>query len=177
MKIPQHNSIYRHYKGGIYKVIANALHCETQLPLVVYQSLDDSKTWTRSLEDFTAILGDNSDGGTYFYRFDLLTEFGKIWQRLEMALNNEAPEISNQTVIQLIDIESIDDRDILEIGYSACEKVVTLLRTFECVRLCSIDVNPGKYMSNFTSPQKWAAWENNVFSGLISVKVMPLKEQ
>lgn len=177
MKIPQHNFIYRHYKGGIYKVITNALHCETQSPLVVYQSLDDDRVWARSLEDFTAILGDNSDGVTWFYRFDLLTEFSEIWERLEMALNNKAPEISNQTIIKLTDIELIDDRDILEIGYSACEKVVRLLRTFECARLCSVDVNPGKYTDNQTSPQEWATWENNVFTGLISVRVTPLKEQ
>jgi hypothetical protein len=115
MKIPQNNFIYRHYKGGIYKVIANALDCETQSPLVVYQSLDDGQVWARSLCNFTAILGDNSDGGTWFYRFDLLTEFGEIWERLEIAL-----KVYNETFIQLIDIETIDDRDILQIGYSAC---------------------------------------------------------
>jgi hypothetical protein len=172
MKIPQHNFIYRHYKGGIYKVIANALDSEKLVPLVIYKSLDDGKVWARSLEDFTAILGDNSDGGTWFYRFDLLTEFGEIWERLEIAL-----KVSNETFIQLIDIEPIDDRDILEIGYCACEKVVRLLRTFECARLCTVDVNPGKYTDNQTSPQEWAVLESNVFTGLISVRIMPLKEQ
>jgi hypothetical protein len=86
MKIPQHNFIYRHYRGGIYKVIANALDCETKSPLVIYKSLDNGQVWARSRLNFTAILGDNSDGGTYFYRFDLLTEFGEIWERLEIAL-------------------------------------------------------------------------------------------
>jgi hypothetical protein len=78
--------------------------------------------------------------------------------------------------IQLIDIETIDDRDILEIGCSACEKVVRLLRTFECVRLCSVDVNPGKYTNSQTSPQEWATWENNVFTDLIRVRVSFLQD-
>lgn len=44
---------YRHYKGGIYKVIAIAKHTETGEEMVVYRSLDDERQlWVRPLEMF-----------------------------------------------------------------------------------------------------------------------------
>lgn len=42
--------IYRHYKGGKYKVITLANHSETQEPMVVYQSLSFGSTHVRPLE-------------------------------------------------------------------------------------------------------------------------------
>lgn len=40
--------IYRHYKGGQYRVLHEAISTETKEPLVVYQDLkDESKIWTR----------------------------------------------------------------------------------------------------------------------------------
>jgi hypothetical protein len=45
--------IYRHYKGGMYKVIAIAMHTETREEMVVYRSLDDERQlWVRPLEMF-----------------------------------------------------------------------------------------------------------------------------
>jgi hypothetical protein len=45
--------IYRHYKGGMYKVIAIAKHTETREEMVVYRSLDDERQlWVRPLEMF-----------------------------------------------------------------------------------------------------------------------------
>ena len=39
---------YRHYKGGLYKVIGNAVHTETEEPLVIYHPLGEpSKMWAR----------------------------------------------------------------------------------------------------------------------------------
>ena len=38
---------YKHYKGNVYKVIALAKHSETLEDMVVYSSLDNSKTWVR----------------------------------------------------------------------------------------------------------------------------------
>lgn len=42
--------IYRHYKGGKYKVITLANHSETKEPMVVYQSLSFGSTHVRPLE-------------------------------------------------------------------------------------------------------------------------------
>lgn len=58
---------YRHYKGGMYRVLGVAHHSETKEKLVVYQSLADSveygrdALWVRPAEMFLekVTVGDN----------------------------------------------------------------------------------------------------------------------
>jgi len=38
---------YRHFKGNVYEVIANALHSETEEELVVYKALGEEQVWVR----------------------------------------------------------------------------------------------------------------------------------
>lgn len=45
--------IYKHFKGGMYKVISIALHSETKEEMVVYRSLkDEDQLWVKSLVMF-----------------------------------------------------------------------------------------------------------------------------
>lgn len=47
--------IYKHYKGGMYKVLGVAKSSEDYSDVVVYEALYDnpmSKLWVRPLEDF-----------------------------------------------------------------------------------------------------------------------------
>ena len=39
--------IYRHFKGGIYRVIGMARHSEDLSPMVIYQSCKDDSYWVR----------------------------------------------------------------------------------------------------------------------------------
>ncbi|MBU0727940.1 DUF1653 domain-containing protein [Patescibacteria group bacterium] len=49
--------VYKHYKGGIYKVISIAKHSETKEDMVVYKSLDkEHQLWVRSLKMFTEMV-------------------------------------------------------------------------------------------------------------------------
>ena len=44
---------YRHFKGGEYRVIAEALHSETEEEMVVYQNVnDEQKIWVRPKQMF-----------------------------------------------------------------------------------------------------------------------------
>lgn len=44
--------IYRHFKGGMYKVVEIAKHSETLEDLVIYQSLSTKQFWARPLSSF-----------------------------------------------------------------------------------------------------------------------------
>lgn len=45
-------TVYRHYKGGMYKLLGVAKHSETLEDMVVYQELDGEKMWVRPKEMF-----------------------------------------------------------------------------------------------------------------------------
>lgn len=59
------NGIYKHYKGGIYKVLIKGTHTETSKEMVVYKSLKDGRIWIRPAEMFDEKVGD-------VWRFELL---------------------------------------------------------------------------------------------------------
>jgi hypothetical protein len=47
------NSIYKHFKGGLYKVVTIATHVETSDRLVIYYDLsNEEKIWARPEKDF-----------------------------------------------------------------------------------------------------------------------------
>jgi len=52
--------IYRHYKGGDYRVLGCAQHSETGEEVIVYESLHNKKLWVRPKTMFLEII--NIDG-------------------------------------------------------------------------------------------------------------------
>ncbi len=53
---------YRHYKGGLYQIVAVAVHTETEEDMVVYQALyGDYKIFVRPLKMFFETVKDDSD--------------------------------------------------------------------------------------------------------------------
>lgn len=54
------NRVYRHYKGNMYRIIAFAKHSETLEDMIIYQSLDDGKTWARPYYMWNEIVDKNN---------------------------------------------------------------------------------------------------------------------
>lgn len=61
---------HRHYKGGLYTWIGEALHSETEEPLTVYLSAD-GRMWCRPAEMFHGTLEDGRK------RFEAIGEDGE----------------------------------------------------------------------------------------------------
>ena len=59
---------YRHYKGGMYRVMGVARHSETQEDMVIYQALyGDAQIWVRPLSIWTS---PTDDGKVRFERIE-----------------------------------------------------------------------------------------------------------
>lgn len=69
--VPQIGETYRHFKGGIYKILLIS-HCsETGQELISYQDISGKgNIWTRPLQMFLGIIGET----TQFYRFEKISE-------------------------------------------------------------------------------------------------------
>ena len=53
---------YRHYRTrGIYEVVGEGFHTETEEPLVIYKSMDDGRIWCRPKEMFFGVV-ETEDG-------------------------------------------------------------------------------------------------------------------
>lgn len=65
--------LYRHYKGGLYRVIGDAVHTETEEELVVYMSVETGLIWVRPSEMFYEMI-DLPDGRRSVARFEEVHE-------------------------------------------------------------------------------------------------------
>jgi hypothetical protein len=47
---------YRHFKGGLYKLLGVALHSETKEKLAIYKRIGTNKLWARPLKMFMEVV-------------------------------------------------------------------------------------------------------------------------
>lgn len=66
---PEIGKIYKHYKGGKYKVLTLAKHSETDEILVIYQSLHFGSVHARPLEMWFDIITLNKDNESFDPKF------------------------------------------------------------------------------------------------------------
>ena len=77
--------IYRHFKGGLYEVIAVALHTENGEDLVIYTSLSSGQTFARPLEMFLGEVPEGKENPTgQKYRLMSLDELPPVISMKEM---------------------------------------------------------------------------------------------
>ncbi|GFN32408.1 DUF1653 domain-containing protein [Paenibacillus xylaniclasticus] len=77
MREVQIHSVYRHYKGNLYYVIALAWHTETAEKMVVYHALyGDYETFVRPMDMFLSEVEEVAKNPTgQRYRFELMEEY------------------------------------------------------------------------------------------------------
>lgn len=75
-KTTPETTFYRHYKGGLYRLLAWAQSEDTGKPVAVYQSAADGMVWVRSREEFLGTVHSELPGGiaTRVRRFELVKE-------------------------------------------------------------------------------------------------------
>lgn len=56
---PKDGQRFLHYKGGTYEVVATGFIENTELPCVVYRSLEKNIVWVRTAENFFELVDDN----------------------------------------------------------------------------------------------------------------------
>ena len=110
MIIPYH--IYRHFKGGLYLVLAVALSEESYEPTVVYMSLNgDGKVWTRSQSEFTSLVPDDRPNPTgQKNRFELVNDISSVLS--QCTTENLVKELRGRpdSPFNERDIEGLNDR-------------------------------------------------------------------
>lgn len=57
-------NIYRHFRGGYYIVLSEACVESTGEPVVIYQSLQDGRVWTRPVAEFLEPVPEDKDNPT-----------------------------------------------------------------------------------------------------------------
>ena len=68
---PQPSQKFKHFKGGIYKIVTIALDSDNpEKKIVVHKSIIDGKTWARSLEEFIGFK--EFPDGSKVKRFELI---------------------------------------------------------------------------------------------------------
>lgn len=49
---PATGSVYKHYKGGLYEIVATGFLEDTEVPCVIYCSLEKNIVWVRTAKNF-----------------------------------------------------------------------------------------------------------------------------
>jgi hypothetical protein len=65
---PKVGDVFRHYKGGLYVIVARSVMEDTLEPLVCYFSYAKQVYWTRTLANFTETVGEGDAAGPRFRR-------------------------------------------------------------------------------------------------------------
>jgi hypothetical protein len=65
--------LYKHYKGGLYRVIGEAQHSETEEELTIYMSVETGLLWARPTRMFYELI-DLPDGRRAVLRFREIDE-------------------------------------------------------------------------------------------------------
>ena len=117
--------LYRHYKGGFYKVIQVATHSENEQPLVIYQALyGDKGLWARPLQMFTEMV---EHQGRLQARFSYCTDQSET---LELAILNV----------------QVGREQEFELAFEQAQKIIARQQGYISHRLARCVEHPNRYV-------------------------------
>ena len=67
---PKDGQRFQHYKGGLYEVVTTGFIENSELPCVVYRSLEKNIVWVRTAENFFESVNDNNNTVPRFKQLD-----------------------------------------------------------------------------------------------------------
>ncbi len=65
--LPQPGALYKHYKGGLYKILHIGYSAEDVSLQVIYQCENSKEVWVRSLIEFLDVLEDGTQRFTLIF--------------------------------------------------------------------------------------------------------------
>lgn len=75
---PQPRDVWKHYKGGVYRILTTAYHTETEQMMVVYHlAYGGGEVWVRPLDIFMGLAGADEHGNPR-PRFELVPNFDEM---------------------------------------------------------------------------------------------------
>ena len=112
MPTPVEGELYRHFKGGLYRIVTIAQHTETQEGLVIYRSEDDpSKVWARPVTLFCSPVDRvKYPDATQEMRFEKVTGDGKTVSPAPAAKAASSGDGLDPEVEAFLDAKSSIDR-------------------------------------------------------------------
>ncbi len=111
MAQPVEGELYRHFKGGLYRIVTIAQHTETSEGLVIYRSEEDpSKVWARPVVNFLSPVDKvKYPDATQDMRFEKVVA-GQTKAAPEAKAENAGTEGLDPEVEDFLDAKSSSDR-------------------------------------------------------------------
>lgn len=120
---------YRHYKGGLYQIVAVAMHTETEEDMVIYQALyGDYKVYARPLNMFFENVSD--DKGKIVLRFIRENEKIDVRAKKEVFDVSEKQEITHTETYETESMpEGVNPLLISFLDAESCNEKLEVLRS------------------------------------------------
>ncbi len=109
LRMPKKGETYRHFKGNLYRVLAIAMHTETEEMMVVYQEHDGENVYARPLGMFLSKVNkEKYPEVSQEYRFELVSDKPQSEVQTEDEILSESIDCS--MIMEFLDISEVSGK-------------------------------------------------------------------